>query len=558
VLIREGQDPLVGLVLDERYRLMRLLGTGGMGFVYEAEQLGLGRPVAVKMLYAERTRDRTSVKRFQREAHALASLAHPGIVRVIDYGDLDGRHPYLVMERVLGPPLDGVLRRMGRLPPRVAVDVGAQLADAVGAAHRGGIVHRDLKPANVHLGLDGVGRLQARVLDFGLAQIVAKEDDEVSAQTRLTRKGVIFGTPEYMAPEQVRGLGADRATDLYALGIVLYEMLVGDPPFVGASAAKVLAQQAETPPPHLPSLDGVPPDALKRLDGVIQELLAKGPEDRPHRAEDAARALRRLLPPLPDPGPLVSLLGSGDGAGDRSDVPTLVVDGDDDGESGDRDDVFEGMATAHDADRALARTLSAAGRGRRVRWALAAVGALLVALAVSPWIGRWLRGGGPGPTTPGFVETGPLLEVTSAPGDPPTGAATLPGGEAQARYEARLRELQTALAARGLRPEALTVLPQARSAWSVQQRAAAAYRFDEAAVTLERLRDLAASTPNEQLLRLAVRQRARQAPDDVRPALEALAGEVPEAASSAAGTRRLLDRVEALDSLGPAADEGGR
>lgn len=550
-LVREDRDPLVGLILDDRYELLRLLGVGGMGFVYLAGQLGLGRRVAVKMLYAERTRDRTSVKRFQREAHALASLAHPGIVRVIDYGDLDGRNPYLVMEQVLGPPLDAVLRERGALPPRVAVEVATQLAEAVSAAHRGAVVHRDLKPANIHVALDATGRLQARILDFGLAQIVAKDDDEVSAQTRLTRKGVIFGTPEYMAPEQVRGLGASAATDLYALGVVLFEMLVGDPPFVASSAVRVLAQQAEKPAPPLPALPGVDEGLRQELERVVQGLLAKDPKDRPGSAEQVARALRRIAPRLPEPPDLAGVFGGDLPIGGPPGEDTLMLE-----EPAEDGDAFAGVvATRADADRALERALSDAGRGRWIRWVLVASVAAALLAAASPLVLAAVRGElGPSRRAPGFIETGPLLEVTSAPSGRATGAEQLPGGEDQARYEARLRAFQATLAGRGLRVDALRLLPPARNLWLLQSEAAAAYRFADAEQALVELEELAASVPVEQLLGLALRRARRTLGEAAAGELDRLEDRAPDAAQTARETRKLLDTLRGLEARARSAD----
>jgi serine/threonine-protein kinase len=286
----------VGVVLDGRYTLRSLLGAGGMGFVYVAEQAGLGRRVAIKMLFAERMRDPQSVRRFRREGRALAALDHPGCVRVLDVGG-SAEAPYLVMELALGDALDLVIERAGPLAPRHAVEVAAQVAEALGAAHGVGIVHRDLKPANVQVDLRG-DRLVARILDFGLAMI---GDARSASESRLTRAGLVFGTPEYMAPEQVKGQQATPQTDLYALGCLLHEALTGAPPFRAATPAGVLAMQLEDMPPPLAE-GGVPAPDAARIEPLLARLMAKRPGDRPASAEEAARWLRALADALPDAG----------------------------------------------------------------------------------------------------------------------------------------------------------------------------------------------------------------------------------------------------------------
>jgi serine/threonine protein kinase len=201
-------DPLAGREIDGRYRLLSLLGVGGMGFVYLAEQVGLGRRVAVKMLFAERARDEAAVRRFAREARTLASVDHPGIVRVLDYGS--GEHPYIAMELVQGPSLQRIVDGTGALPPGLAVRLVARIAEGLAAAHERGIVHRDLKPGNVHV-IARDDDVEVRILDFGLALLDPGRND---VSTRLTRAGLVAGTPEYMAPEQIRGEPTDGRTDL--------------------------------------------------------------------------------------------------------------------------------------------------------------------------------------------------------------------------------------------------------------------------------------------------------------------------------------------------------
>jgi hypothetical protein len=295
-VVSETHDPLVGVVLDGRYTLRTLLGAGGMGFVYVAEQVGLGRRVAIKMLFAERMRDPQSVRRFRREGRALAALDHPGCVRVLDVGG-SAETPYLVMELALGDALDLVLERAGPLAPQHAVDLAAQVAEALAAAHAVGIVHRDLKPANVQVELRG-DRLVGRILDFGLARM---DDVGSASESRLTRAGLVFGTPEYMAPEQVKGQQATPRTDLYALGCLLHEALTAAPPFRAPTPAGVLAMQLEDTPPPL-TAGGVPVAEAARIEPILRRLMAKDPEERPESAEETAQWLRSLAESLPDAG----------------------------------------------------------------------------------------------------------------------------------------------------------------------------------------------------------------------------------------------------------------
>ncbi len=303
---REAPDPLRGVVLGGRYKLLEMLGSGGMGFVYVAEQKGLRRQVAVKMLYAERTRDPASLRRFAREAQALANLDHPALVRVLDHGE--GTLPYIAMELVLGQPLDEVLDRQGTLTAAQTVAVGRQLAEALHAAHERDITHRDLKPSNVHLSRRD-GRLQVRVLDFGLA--LMGDGVAGASTTRRTRVGLVAGTPEYMAPEQVRGQDLDGRADLYALGVLLHECLTGEPPFVGGPPSLVVSRHLEEEPPPLPEIPGVPATLQLRLGAFLRRLMAKHRADRPRSGAEVAEILRAFEDELGPPEDLTAITRDG-------------------------------------------------------------------------------------------------------------------------------------------------------------------------------------------------------------------------------------------------------
>ena len=204
----------IGQVLGGRYRLVELLGSGGMATIYRATDTGLGRDVALKLLRPEYLRDPDFSSRFRQEAQAAASLSHPNIVTVYDYGE-DPSGPYIVMELIDGEDLATILRRSGALPPRQVARIGAGVARALAAAHARGLIHRDIKPGNVLIGADGT----VKVVDFGIARAIA--------EAQVTLPGTTLGSVHYFSPEQARGEPATTSSDIYSLGIVLYEMLTG-------------------------------------------------------------------------------------------------------------------------------------------------------------------------------------------------------------------------------------------------------------------------------------------------------------------------------------------
>jgi serine/threonine protein kinase len=217
-------ESLAGEVLGGRYRILRKIGSGGMGIVYEAEQLGLGRRVAVKVLHPSLAHDRESVGRMAREARAAAALGHPHIVEVTDFQTPEGGTPFLVMALLKGESLRALLDRERRLEPQRIARIALQLLAALDAAHAAGLIHRDVKPENVFLEKTSAAPDFVRLLDFGIAKPLAR----ASATTEpLSRSGVVLGTPEYMAPEQARGEDVDARADLYSVGVVMYEALAG-------------------------------------------------------------------------------------------------------------------------------------------------------------------------------------------------------------------------------------------------------------------------------------------------------------------------------------------
>jgi serine/threonine protein kinase len=264
---------MIGTVVS-RYRIVSKLGGGGMGVVYDAEDTELGRHVALKFLPEEASASGLAIERFKREAWAASALNHPHICTVHDIGMHEGR-PYLVMERLEGRTLKHAIE--GRpLPISKVLALGAQIADALDAAHHAGIVHRDLKPANILFRADG----RPVLVDFGLAR-------DLTVQSTLTVAGHQFiATPRYMSPEQCLGRPVDARSDLYSLGAVLYEMMTGSKIYDGANSAEVIAMHVNAPPPKLAEL-------LEMHQPLLDRLLAKKPED---RFQSAAEVLAEIGP----------------------------------------------------------------------------------------------------------------------------------------------------------------------------------------------------------------------------------------------------------------------
>jgi eukaryotic-like serine/threonine-protein kinase len=255
---------VVGEIVAGRYELEELVGSGGMSSVFRARDTLLERPVALKVLHQHFTEDDQYVERFRREARAVASLSHPNIVTILDRGEDEGRQ-FIVFELVEGQTLAEVLQEEGRLPVRRALEIAVQVAAGLAFAHEQGLVHRDVKPQNVILNGDG----RAKVTDFGIARSLDVQG--------VTQSGAVLGTSNYIAPEQASGRPVDRTTDVYSLGVVLFELLTGEVPFPGESFVAVAMQHVNEPPP---SVLEVRPDVPVRVARAVDRALEKDPAER--------------------------------------------------------------------------------------------------------------------------------------------------------------------------------------------------------------------------------------------------------------------------------------
>src|SRR5438874_2425963 len=275
-------DTLLGTVFDGRYKIIRKLGAGGMADVYLAEDQELGRRVAIKILNDRHAADDSFIERFRREAKNAAGLSHPNIVSIYDRGEAEGTY-YIAMEYLDGRSLKELIISRGSAPVRTAIEYTRQILGAIGFAHRHGIVHRDIKPHNVLVGPEG----RLKVTDFGIAR---------SGASQMTEVGSIIGTAQYLSPEQARGAPVDQTSDLYSVGVVLYELLTGQVPFTGETPLEIAMKHlSEVPKPPSELRPEVPHD----LDLVVLRALAKDPADRYPTAEQMDADLERVLKGMP-------------------------------------------------------------------------------------------------------------------------------------------------------------------------------------------------------------------------------------------------------------------
>ena len=288
-------DPYIGRQIAGQFRVVQRIGSGGMGSVYKAEQPEMNRFVAIKILHPKYLARPDLVSRFRREARAMSHLSHPNTARVFLFNQLEDGACYIVMEYLEGQNLAQLVRAEGPMDPARAINVIIQVCGALEEAHRVGIIHRDLKPENIFLTTQGGIADYPKVLDFGLAKVTEREMRPGSLI--LTQEGMVFGTPEFMSPEQTQGETLDRRSDIYSLGLILYELLTGKLPFDAHQPMDFISLHINSQP--IPLGERVPGRTYPPgLQDVILKALGKRPEDRFESAAEFAMALRACVEPI--------------------------------------------------------------------------------------------------------------------------------------------------------------------------------------------------------------------------------------------------------------------
>lgn len=284
------RDPFIGKLIADKYQIVEVLGMGGFATVYKAEQKGLRRSVAIKILHAEFVDKPDKIRRFQHEAESISTLVHPNVAAVYDYGVLPEGQPYLAMELAPGTTLSSVLSECKRFDSERALKIFLQACDGIAAAHAMGLIHRDIKPSNILLDKAEDGTETVKILDFGLAKVVS---DESGSREHLTMTGEVLGTPAYMSPEQCTGGPIDFRTDIYSFGCVMYEVLSGRLPIEGDNSYEMMNKHINEAPVSLSkSGAAVPPRMVK----IVAKALEKDPADRFEDFDDLKDALRGLEP----------------------------------------------------------------------------------------------------------------------------------------------------------------------------------------------------------------------------------------------------------------------
>jgi serine/threonine-protein kinase len=388
-------DRLLGRTLAGKYRLDSLLGEGAMGRIYQAHHQLLDKDVAIKVLHQHLGGEDRVAKRFHREARAASRLSHPNSVQILDFGSTDDGVLYIVMELLDGEDLQVILDHDFPLTPRRIASILGQALRALDEAHHVGIIHRDLKPENIVVLADRSGRDLVKVCDFGIAKIMEGEGQSITVD------GFVCGTPQYMAPEQARGEDVDRRLDIYAAGVVLYQMLTGSPPFSGDTAlgiiTKHLTDEALPPRKRRPEL-GIP----ESLERIAKKAMSKSRNDRFATAKEMADALQTAIDEL---GPLADeRLGEGRLAEQASEEADLA-----------RGRTEEAVAKSDPSivpgtEPRAATSSSVALPVQRVPWGLVATGVAVVALAAAAW--SLVR---PGPTPTTEAITAPAVHATATP-----------------------------------------------------------------------------------------------------------------------------------------------
>jgi serine/threonine-protein kinase len=276
----------IGTVVGNRYKLLSLLGEGGMGFVFLADDVKAGGRVALKLLKRDVSDDEVVLARFEREAVAMQALAHEHIVAALGYGKSPEGDMCLVMEHIEGETLRTMLKRLEQPPLASVLEIARQISLGLGRAHGLGVVHRDLKPENVMVTWLGEGKPRIKILDLGMARLLTG-----GPATPLTRKGAVFGTPEYMPPEQAMGQPVDQRADQYAFGVMLFEMLAGGRPFSAKSPLEMLQKHIREAPPKLRAIAPATPPSVE---AAVERMMAKNPAERFPDIAAAAAALATI------------------------------------------------------------------------------------------------------------------------------------------------------------------------------------------------------------------------------------------------------------------------
>jgi tRNA A-37 threonylcarbamoyl transferase component Bud32/putative lipoic acid-binding regulatory protein len=286
-----GTDPMLGYIIDRKYEVISVLGYGGMGVVYKVNHLILGRYFAIKIIHPYLAADVQNRRRFQREAQAASRLTHPNLATVFDWDILEDGRPYIVMYYIDGVKLTDLIRVRQTVSEHSWISIFMQMCDAVAHAHANGVLHRDLKPSNVLLSKTDDASHFVKIVDFGIAKILTQNPSE---SKDLTKSGEVFGSPFYMSPEQCMGRTLDVRSDIYGLGVVMYECLTGSCPFLGDSLYHTMTKHVNVAPPPFSQID--PTNLISReLEAIVMRCLAKSPDDRYQSMTSVKRALIMAL-----------------------------------------------------------------------------------------------------------------------------------------------------------------------------------------------------------------------------------------------------------------------
>jgi eukaryotic-like serine/threonine-protein kinase len=448
---------LVGQVIADRYHILRRLGEGGMARVYLAEHVTMGRVCAIKVMHPSLRSDPEAVGRFRREAANAGRINHPNVAAIHDCGETGDRLVYLAMEYVPGDSLAAILKWESPIAPRRAVSIALQAANGLGAAHDLGIIHRDLTPENIMVSRSPDGDDLVKVVDFGIAKAA-----EGHAQT-VTRAGFVVGTIQYMSPEQMMGEMVDARSDLYSLGCVLYEMIVGKRLFEGATGEALITKRLTEVPPRARELDPRVPAAV---DAVVMKLLSRAPADRYQSAEEVQEALASLViePSLPRGRRLVTPWRRSGGEVAQVDTPAPPAA------------VPAGAASPYPDREPREPAPTMAARPRGARWLWLGVGAVATALVAALSVTAGGRSDAPRPaataTVPeelgaaglGAVADRPAAHLAiSEPAEPPTQAQPTTGeGPAAAPAPVAAPAPPQRVAAQGMPPTQASTTPRSR------------------------------------------------------------------------------------------------